>query len=349
MSVVVPSYSYTFIKIGFLKQVIMDKITLQKLKEIQEIKQFTEFISQFYPGLDFKTYTIEDIERALYHNYIKLIGKIIQHSPLNMRIFLRNYLWKYEIANIKNIILGTILGMSSAEKSQMVNKLVEKYLNHTDFINDLIEISSLDEIQLFLQPTKYNKVIREGILDFKNTNEVFVLEAFLDQLYYTNLKKEIRHLNKKEKVMLSLYTNYISEIYNLNLIYRGIITNIDRNLILQLLVDSYLFLSKDLLRKWVNLTNVDDFFILLNQHLDKIKEIHPYLFKAAISKEHFLWAIEKLYVDYYFRTFKMKIDDVDYQAIFSIIQVLIKKDNEIRLYILPKLVDILHEKYRILK
>ncbi len=349
MSVIVPSYAYTVIKIGFLKQVIMNEATLQKLNDIQEITQFTEFIGRFYPGLDFRTYTIEDIEKALFHTYIKLIGKIIFYSPLNMRIFLRNYLLKYEIANIKNVILGTILGMTSTEKSQMVNKLVEEYLNHTDFINDLIEISSLDEIQLFMKPTKYNRVIREGIIDFKATNEVFVLEAFLDQLYYTNLKNGIRHLNKKEKVMVSLYVKYISEIYNLNLIYRGIITNIDRNLINQLLVDNYLFLTKDLLRKWVNLTSIDELFIILNQHLKEIKEIRHYSLRAKISKEHFIWGIEKLYLDYYFRTFKLKIDDVDYQAIFSILEVLIKKDKEIRLHILPKLVNILHEKYRLLK
>ena len=166
MSIIVPSYSYTYIKIGYLKQIIMDEVTLNNLTDIQDIRQFTEFISRFYPGLDFKSYTIEDIEKALYHTYIKLIGKILFHSPLNMRIFLKNYLLKYEIANIKNIILGTILGMTSTEKSQMVNKLVELYLDHTDFINDLIEISSLDEIQLFMKSTKYNRVIREGIRGF---------------------------------------------------------------------------------------------------------------------------------------------------------------------------------------
>ncbi len=349
MSIIVPSYSYTFIKIVYLKQVIMDEVTLQKLEDIQEIRQFTEFIGKFYPGLDFKAYTIEDIEKALYHNYIKLIGKIMFHSPLSMRIFLRNYMLKYEIANIKNIILGTILGMTAAEKSQLVNKLVEKFLDHTDFINDLIEISSLDEIQLFMKPTKYNRVIREGIIYFKATNEVFVLEAFLDQLYYTNLKKGLRTLTKKEKVMISLYTKYTTEIYNLNLIYRGIITNIDRNLINQLLVDNYLFLTKDLLRKWVNLTNIDELIINLNRHLSGIKEIHLYLLRAKISKDHFIWAIEKLYLDYYFRTFKLKIDDIDYHAIFNILEVLIKKDKEIRLYILPKLVNILHKKYQLLK
>ncbi len=327
----------------------MDEVTLQKLDEITDITEFVEFISRYYPGLSFNTYIIEDIEKALFHNYIKLIGKVLLHTPLNMRIFLRNYLMKYEITNIKRIILGTILGLSTTDKSLMVNKLVEKYLNHTDFINELIEISSLDEIQLFLRPTKYNKVIREGILYYKNTNEIFVLEAFLDQLYYNNLKNDLKNLNKKEKILISLYVEYISEIYNLNLIYRGIINNIDRNLILQLLVDGYLFLDKKILGKLIKLTNVNDFIKTLNHYLSNNKEIKSYLSRSPLNPEHLIWSIEELYLDYYFKRFEMKLDDIEYQAIFKILEVLIKKDKEIRLYIIPKLIKILHKKYQLLK
>jgi vacuolar-type H+-ATPase subunit C/Vma6 len=327
----------------------MDEVTLQKLDEITEVREFVEFISRYYPGLNLSTYTIEEIEKALIHNYIKLIGKILQYSPSSMRIFLRDYLLKYEIANIKRVILGTILGMNASDKSLMVNKLVEKYLNHTDFINDLIEIPSLDEIQLFMRTTRYNKVIREGILYFKNTNEIFVLEAFMDQLYYNNLKRDLKHLNTKEKMMISLYTKYTSEIYNLNLIYRSIINNIDRNLITQLLVDNYLFFDKEIFIKLMSLTEIKDFIVLLNQHLRSNKEIRQYLSRSPLNQEHLIWSFEKLYLDYYFRTFVMKLDDIEYQAIYKILEVIIKKDKEIRLYILPKLVDILHEKYQLLK
>ncbi|KKL47659.1 hypothetical protein LCGC14_2333330 [marine sediment metagenome] len=45
----------------------------------------------------------------------------------------------------------------------------------------------------------------------------------------------------------------------------------------------------------------------------------------------------------------MKIDDIEYQAIFKILEVLIKKDKEIRLYIIPGVVNILHKKYQLLK
>ena len=37
-----------------------------------------ESIRPYYPNLDFKENTIEDIEVALKNNYIKLIGKILK-------------------------------------------------------------------------------------------------------------------------------------------------------------------------------------------------------------------------------------------------------------------------------
>jgi vacuolar-type H+-ATPase subunit C/Vma6 len=327
----------------------MDDITLQKLEEISDIKQFIEFITIFYPGLAPSSYKIEDIEKALYHTYIQLIGKILHISPKSMRIFLMNYMLKYEIMNIKNIILGTILGIRVDEKNSMINFLVEKFLDNENFIKDLIEITSLEEIQLFMRSTIYNRVIREGILYFKNTNEIFVLEAFLDQLYYNNLKNQVKNLTQKEKTMISSYINYVSEIYNLNIIYRGIKNNIDKNLLMQFLVSNYLFTDKKKLTEFANLKNVKEFTTVLSKFLTKRKELRSSLSRNTLDDEHFIWSVEKLYLDYYFKLIETKKVDIEYQAIIKILEILIKKDKEIRLFILPKLVKIVHEKYKLLK
>ena len=163
------------------------------------------------------------------------------------------------------------------------------------------------------------------------------------------MKNEIKYLAHKERFIISLYLKYVSEIYNLNIIYRGIKNNIDRNLLLQFLVDNYLFLSKNKLLSLLNLTNIDDFILNLNQYLSKTKEIRSYFLKFNLDEDHLIWSIEKLYLEYFFSKFEIKIDDIDYQAIFKIIEVLIKKDKEIRLYILPRLVEIGHDRYKILK
>ena len=256
---------------------------------------------------------------------------------------------KYEIINIKRIILGTILGLNSSEKSSLVNKLVETYLENTGFINDLLEISSLDEIQLFMRNVKYYESIREGILYFKRTNETFVLEAFLDRLYYEILQNEIKSLRPKEREMISLYVKYITEIYNLNIIYRGIKNRIDKNLLNQFLVSNYLFLNEKIMNELLNLKSVDDFIFQLTRYLGSTKEMKLPLLRTPIKQKHFIWEIEKLYLNYFFKSFKIKVDDIEYLTVFRIIEVIIKKDKEIRLNILPRVVKILHDKYKVLK
>ncbi len=308
-----------------------------------------ESIRPYYPNLDFKENTIEDIEVALKNNYIKLIGKILHYSPQNMRIFLRNYLLSYEIQNLKQIIISLILGINQEEKRKRINFLVEEYLDNTEFIEELLKFTSLDEIQLFLKRTKYNIAIREGILYFKKNKEIFILEAFLDQLYYKQLNAQLANLNKKEKTMISLFVKYKTEIYNINMIFRGIKNNIDRKLLSQFLVDSYLFLNESKLDRLLNLDNLDEFISVIEEYLKNIKEIKPFFIRLRINQKHLIRSIEQFYITYYFKNFEIKIDDIDFFTIYKILEILIKKQKEIKFHILPKVVKILHYKFKKLK
>ncbi len=348
-SEIIPSYAYTYIKIDYLKPLIIDDDTLLKLKRIYDIDDFMESIRPYYPNLDFKENTIEDIEVALKNNYIKLIGKILHYSPQNMRIFLRNYLMKFEIQNLKQIIISLILGINQEEKRKQINFLVEEYLDNTEFIEELLKFTSLDEIQLFLKRTKYNMAIREGILYFKKNKEIFILEAFLDQLYYKQLNVQLANLNKKEKTMISLFVKYKTEIYNINMIYRGIKNNIDRKLLSQFLVNHYLFLNENKLEHLLNLDSLDEFISVIEEYLKNIKEIKPFYIRLRINQKHLIRSIEQFYITYYFKNFEIKIDDIDFFTIYKILEILIKKEKEIKFDILPKVIKILHYKFKALK
>ncbi|MFX1503248.1 MAG: hypothetical protein ACFFDH_19965, partial [Promethearchaeota archaeon] len=89
MSTIVPSYAYTYIKIAFLRSLNIDDISLENFKKAKSVNKILESIAPFYPDLNVKEKTIGNIELALYHNYIKLVGKIMLYSPPNMRLFLK--------------------------------------------------------------------------------------------------------------------------------------------------------------------------------------------------------------------------------------------------------------------
>lgn len=348
-SVLIPSYVYTYIKINFLKKLIIEEGVLLKLKEIDDVKQFIEFLRPYYPDINIVDYTIVEIEQALFHILIKLMGKILQFSPENMRLFLRSLLVKYEISNIKQIVLGSIIGLSKVEKSKRINFLVEEYLEHSDFINNLIEIDELDEIQLYLKSTRYNKAIQEGILYFRNNNEIFILEAFLDKLFYENLILTTPIYDKKEYSMISLYIAYITEVYNLRMISRAILNHFDKNLTSQLIVHQYLFLNPAKMEILLELSNIDDFISTLEVFLNSSKELNALFVPIVINKKHLRWSFEGLYQTYYFKKFQLKIDDFEYFTIYKILELIIKKEREIKFNIMPNVIRIIHEKYESLK
>ncbi|MBD3193721.1 MAG: hypothetical protein GF317_01600 [Candidatus Lokiarchaeota archaeon] len=324
----------------------MDDKLIQDLKEKSEIEDLINTINPYFPGLDINDYKIEEIERSLYHIYIKLIGRILSYSPENMRDFLRDFLLKYEIMNLKEIILGTIIGISISEKKKNINFTIEKYLDNREFMENLVEIPTLDEIQLFLRTSKYNRPVREGIAYFRNTNEIFVLESFLDQLYYQNLMKNTKIYDQYEKEMIGLFSKYITEIYNINIIYRGIINRIDKKLLSQFLVDNHLFLEKEVLLNLLENNNLKSFFNMLKSYLLKVDGLKG-VKRLREDLDHPIWVIEELYQNYYFQKFELKIDNIAYSTIYRIFELIIKKEKEIKREIMPNVIRILHEKFTI--
>ncbi|MFX0042878.1 MAG: V-type ATPase subunit [Candidatus Hodarchaeota archaeon] len=327
----------------------MEELTLKRLKEINNVKDFLEYIKPYYPDINIVKETIVEIEKALFHTYIKLIGRILYYSPLNMRKFLKAFLLKYEIRNILEIIIGSIIGKSRKEKVKNINFLVEEYLENTDFINDLLEMTSLEEIQFFLKNTKYYTAIREGILYFKKNNEIFVLESFLDRLYYKNLLKSQPIYKKQEKTMITHFVGYKTEIYNLNMIYRGIRNNIDKKLLSQFLIDNYLFLNEEIMEILLNVNNTDDFFIKLEEFFKKNEEIKSLFIPIVLNEKHLKWSLEGLYQNYYFKKFQVKNDDISYLTIYRILELMLRKEKEIIFDIMPNIIKILHDKYEILE
>lgn len=328
-----------------MKQLIIDDLGLQKLKKFDKIEEFVDFIKPFYPDINIKKFIIVEIEQALFHVYIKIIGKILYFSPEHMRDFLRSYLLKFEIANIKQIILGLITGMNLEAKTKRVNFLVEEYLENTEFINDLLNLTSLEEIQLLMRDTPYNQAIREGLLYFRNNNEIFVLEAFLDKLFYENLRKVEKCFNKIEKDMITSFIQSIIEIYNLRMIFRGIRNNIDRKLLNQFLVDEFFFLDKEKLNYLLYQEKVEEFFLKVEEYLKKNKELKTSRIKIEIVPRHFIWSMGTIYLNYYFSKFKMKIDNIEYSTIYQILELIIKKDTEIKFNVMPNIIRIIHDNF----
>ncbi|MBD3229083.1 MAG: hypothetical protein GF329_12920 [Candidatus Lokiarchaeota archaeon] len=349
MSVIVPSYTYLYIRLISINQLIMKEDNIESLRKIKDINHFLEYIRLFYPGLNLKNRTIVEIQRDLNCIYTKIIGKILSISPINLQNFLKDYLLKYEIKNIKTLIINSIIGEPLETKKQKLNLIAEELIGNLDFIKELVKKSSLEEIQFYLRGTIYYQTVREGIFHFKNTDEIFILVAFLDRLYFEILLRAKIGLDKKEKTIIGLYIDYLIESYNLIAIYRGIKSKLEKNLLKQLLIENHLFLNSNKIDELIQLNDISKFIENLNEYFITLELFKVSRKKVSITEKEFKRSIDDIYHTYFLNKFQNLIDDIKSITLFQVIEFLIKKKNEINHEIYPSLLNIIHKKFENLK
>ncbi|MFW5895388.1 MAG: V-type ATPase subunit [archaeon] len=334
---------------GFFKNLIMKEQDLKSIKKINQIEELLEYIKVFYPNLNVNQNRIVNFENALYNNYISLIGRILSYSPENMVMFLNDILVKFEIRNIKRIILNTILGKSKDTKRKQINYKAEVLLHHEEFFNKLLKLNTLDEILFHMEDTTYYKIIKEGLIYFRKNNEIFILEAFLDRKFYDNLIQNTEYFSKKERDIIIPYINLLIEIYNLKIIFRSIRNGLDIELIKQLTIERFLILNSKDLGELISSEDQMGFKNLLSKVLRQNKELAPYFPEKNFIYDSLLKNVFQIYKNYYFNSLDVAIDDFDARTILGIIELIMKKEFEINHAIMPSIIRILHKKFRILK
>ncbi|MFX1554125.1 MAG: hypothetical protein ACFFBV_09380, partial [Promethearchaeota archaeon] len=164
-----------------------------------------------------------------------------------------------------------------------------------------------------------------------------------------NMISQLKNLNTKEKNIITDFVKYKTEIYNINIIYRGLKNHIEKELLAQFLIDYYLFLDKGKIDYLLSIEDLNILSSLIENYIKNVKEIKRFYKNIVIDKEHFVYSIQEIYQKYYFKKFKIKIDDIDSITIFRILELIIKKENEIQFKIIPKVIKIINKKFEELK
>ena len=346
--VIVPDYGYLYVKLAILKQIVLTKSEINNTQNIKSIDELIEFLKPYYPDTSFKIHSISEIEKSLYHSFFKLIGRILVNSPDELRQFLKYFLMKYEVYNIKNIILGTILNKTKKEKLNDTNFIIEELLDNEDFIRELINKRSINEIQLFMKKTNYYQVIKEGLDFYKRNQEIFFLAVSLDKLYYEILNRIKSRFSNTDFEIIQIYINYVIEIYNLKILYRGIKNKIEKNLLSQLLINSSLFLNSKKLNVLLNQETLEEF----NQSLiTLLGESKPRLFTPDILNnlaEDTIVILKNVYDEYFFKECHKQVSSLPALTVSKVLELLVKKESEIKDVLIPLVVNILNLKYQTL-
>jgi V/A-type H+-transporting ATPase subunit C len=179
---------------------------------IEEVKNYLRGYPDYAKYID--QYPLEKaLDIQLAENY-DLVARI---SPENSRDSFKFLLKKWDIRNLKSIIIAKEVGLSPEETMDLVVPFGEL----TDKLDTLIDADDINEVLSALEGTEYPQVLEDAIPVYQKTGMLLPLESSLDKHLLENLLRTVATPEDDNTSYLKNYVGDMVDSANLKIILRA--------------------------------------------------------------------------------------------------------------------------------
>ena len=286
-------YAGVLAKIGAERSQLLNETKLRTLTETKNLTELTaqlretsyqQQIAKISPPL-----TSRKLEHAFNENLIETYIKMIKNSPKNAAGFLRLYLLRAEIENIKLLIKAANANLSSEQKLGKIYFSAETYLKRRGVIEEAAKASDLRQTVNSLKSSEYALALKMGMGSYEEDGSTTCLDVLLDKHFYEKLYDLYMSLPRKEKPHAYPYVSIENDGFVLLTLLRGKNLHYDPNW-LRLAVPAKKFnLPNETVEAIVMAADFDSSFkITLESH-------YAHFFAKALSPEETLVNAEKAF------------------------------------------------------
>jgi V/A-type H+-transporting ATPase subunit C len=226
-------YASVLAKIGAQKSALLSDT---KLKTLAEIRNFTDFASQlrdssYQEQISKLTspLTGRKLERALNENLIEIYEKIIKYSPKTVTAYLKLYLLRFEVENIKLLANATVAKLSAEQKLCKLYPFSPCYIKKRLVFEEAAKAQNLTQMVHAFQKTPYWSPLSMGLDSYNEGGSTVSLDVFVDGFFYEKLYSAFEALPRKEKPRARFYASMENDTYILLSLLRGKNLNYDSN------------------------------------------------------------------------------------------------------------------------
>ncbi len=301
-------YAGVLAKMGAERSQLLGETKLRTLTEIRNLTELTtqlretsyqQQIAKVPPPL-----TSRKLERAFNENLLETYIKIIKSSPKNAAAFLRLYLFRVEVENIKTLIKAANANLSLEQKLGKIYLSAETFLKHRALLEETAKASDLKQTVTAFKRTEYASALKMGLGSYEEDGTTACLDVLLDKHFYEKLYDAYQSLPKKEKPHAYKYVSMENDGFVLLTLLRGKNLHYDPNW-LRLAVPTKKFnLSDEAVENIVMVTDFDSALkVALESHyaqfLVKAQTAEETVAKAekAFTKALFLYAKESRFTE----------------------------------------------------
>ena len=226
-------YSAVLAKIGAERSKLLSEA---KIKALTESKNLSELAAQLrdssYQEQISKVslpLTSRKLERAFKENLISTYAKIIKNSPKNASKYLRLYLLRFEVENIKALIKATNAKLTLDQKLGKLYLSAEGYLKFRPKIEETAKAQTIQQIVKILKKSDYWLALSMGVQSYEEDGSTTCLDVLIDKTFYEELFESYEDLPKKEKPHANFYASTENDGFTLLTLLRVKNLNYDVN------------------------------------------------------------------------------------------------------------------------
>jgi vacuolar-type H+-ATPase subunit C/Vma6 len=219
--------------------------TLTQARDLSEIAaNLKETIYQERLAKISPAYSSGKFERIFRESLINDYVEVIRNSPKAAKNFLKTYIQRFEIENLKTIIKGIYAELSLEEKKDRIYFQVEDFLKRRSVFEEASKASDIKMVAETMKKTEYSSALRQGLASYEENGTTACLDVLLDKTFYEKLHNSFQQLPKKERRFAAFYEGTEEASYVLLTILRGKNLSYDSNWLKAVIPEQILGISK---------------------------------------------------------------------------------------------------------
>ncbi len=181
-------------------------------QNIEEVKNYLRGIPDYAKYID-----VYPLEKALDTQLAETYDLVARITPDNSKDIFNFLLKKWDIKNIKSIIIAKQAGLSQEETLN----LIVPFGALSDKLDSLIEADNVTEVLNGLEGTEYPKILEDAIPIYNETGLLLPIEASLDKYLLQNLLRTSATPEDDNTLLLHNYVGTMVDVANIKIILRA--------------------------------------------------------------------------------------------------------------------------------
>ena len=190
-------YPYTYVRTAVMKSFLFKKDDYQKMlkmsfSEIAKLLQDSNYKKEIN-ALATELSGADLLELALNRNLAESFKKLIRIVPYELALLIKEYAKRKDIEDIKTILRGKF---TKTDEKTIRNSITAAGTLSFDFIVSLLKKESIEEILKENKIVDFN-LLKNGLKDLNEKNNLASIENSLDKYYYSHLMQFSKILPKE--------------------------------------------------------------------------------------------------------------------------------------------------------